>query len=699
MRGFFEPESVAVVGVSNSLDNLGWLISANLQTFGYRGTVYEVGPKGGSVFGRPIYRSLSDIPGPVDLAVFLTPAPVVPDLLEECGRLGIRRAVIESGGFQEFGEEGRKLSDRLLEVAARHGIRFIGPNCLGLFNCLTGLATAFGPLEPAVEVGGISVLAQSGGVMISILNALTSEGLGVAKLVSMGNKLDVDENDLLEYLIEDPDTQAISLYLEGVVDGRRLMRLARLTDKPILVLKSNRGAAARRIAASHTAALAIDDRVVDAAFRQVGIRRVAGLAELVHHLKALSLPPMRGSRVAVLSRSGGHAVIAADECELNGLELVELPQDFLDRAQRRLRANVIRLTNPMDLGDVFDLDVYRDLAEATLAMEQVDGMVFMHTYVSGPEGSGSEVFFRRLHELSVKADKPVAVHPDTSSEEVSRLKRVLPGPVFDDPSEAVQALALRRDFRRGVVPDGERPEGTAGRAVVEQVLARGRAAGRQLLLPEALAAAAAYGIPIPAGSMAMDEAQAVAIAGEVGFPVALKVVGPELLHKSDVGGIRLDLGDEAAVRVAYRELLTTVAGRAPGAAIDGVLVQSLASAGRDMIIGARRDPDFGHVVLVGLGGILVEVLGDVALRVAPFGPATAEAMLRELRGFPVLAGVRGEAPADLPALVGAIGAITRLVSDFPEIGEIDLNPVRVGAEGAGCMALDARMLLDLPPSD
>jgi len=698
MRGFFEPKSVAVVGVSNSLDNLGWLISANLQTFGYGGSVYEVGPKGGSLFGRPIYRSLTEIPDPVDLAVFLTPAPVVPDLLEECGRLGIRRAVIESGGFDEYGEEGRRLSVRLQEVAARHQIRFIGPNCLGVFNAHSGLATTFGPLEPAIRAGDISVLSQSGGVMISILNALTSEGLGVAKLVSMGNKLDVDENDLLEYLIEDPKSTVVCLYLEGISGGRRLMDLARRADKPILILKSNRGAAAGRIAASHTAALAADDRVVDAAFRQAGITRVASLGALVHHLKALALPPMRGNRVAVLSRSGGHAVIAADECERHGLELVRLPQAFLDQAQQRLRANVVRLTNPMDLGDLFDLDIYRDLAQATLAMDEVDGMVFMHTYVSGPEGSGSEVFFRRLHELSTQADKPVAAHPDTSAAEVSRLKQVLPGPIFDEPAAAVQALALLRDIRGKVEPDAGRPDGPADRARVEEILARCRAEGRHLLLPEALAVASAYGVPVAAGHPAADEGAAAAAAAEVGYPVALKVVGPDLSHKSDLGGVRLGLGTEAALREAYREMMATVAGRAPGASIQGVLVQPMAPEGLDLIVGARFDPDFGHVVLAGMGGIFVEVLGDAALRVAPFGSATAGAMLRELRAYRVLEGVRGQGPADVPALVELIGAVTRLVTDFPEIREIDLNPVRVLEAGEGCLALDARILLGLPPT-
>jgi acetyltransferase len=363
-----------------------------------------------------------------------------------------------------------------------------------------------------------------------------------------------------------------------------------------------------------------------------------------------------------------------------------------------LRANVVRLTNPMDLGDLFDLDVYRDLAEDTLAMDQVDGMVFMHTYVSGPEGSGSEVLFRRLHVLSEQAGKPVAVHPDTSAAEVSRLKTVLPGPVFDEPSEAVQALALRRDFRRSVAPDAGRPEGPADRARVAEILARCRAEGRHLLLPEALAVAAAYGVPVAAGVLATDEGEAAAAAAGVGFPVALKVVGPALSHKSDVGGVRLDLADERSVRQAYREMLSAVAGRAPGASILAMLVQPMAAGGRDLIIGARFDPDFGHVVLAGMGGIFVEVLGDASLRVAPFGSATAGAMLRELRAYGVLEGVRGRGPADVPALVELIGAVTRLVTDFPEIREIDLNPVRVMEAGEGCLALDARMLLGLPPS-
>jgi acyl-CoA synthetase (NDP forming) len=693
MRGFFEPETVAVVGVSTSPENLGRLISGNLQAFGFGGIVYEVGPKGGSIYGRRIYRSVADIPDHIDLAVLLTPAAAVPGILEECGRKGVRRVVIESGGFEEHGAEGVALSAQVGEVAARYGIRFIGPNCLGVVNRPHGLATPFGALDPSVAAGGISVVSQSGGVMMSILNTLTSEGLGVAKMASIGNKLDVDENDLLEYLLDDPDTRIICIYLEGISDGRRLMDLARRTDKPILVHKANIGAAAGRIASSHTAALSADDDVVDAALRQAGIARFRSTETLVHYLKALALPPMRGNRMAVLSRSGGHAVIAADECERNGFELARLPQEFLDGVQQRLRANVVNLTNPMDLGDLFDLEVYGDLAQATLAMPEVDGMVFLHTYVSGPEGPQSEELFRRLHALSQQADKPLAVYADTAAVEVTRLKRVLPGPIFDEPSDAVRALALLRDFGQGTAPSAERPEGRADASAVRDILERCRAERRDPLLQEAMAVAAAYGVPVVEGRLVSDEAGAVAAAAELGYPVVLKVVSPDVSHKSDFGGVQLHLRDEAGVRAAYAEMMAAVQAKAPGAAIQGALVQPMLRSGRDLIVGARLDPNFGQVVLVGMGGIFVEVLHDVAMRIAPFGRRTAEAMLGELRVYPILEGLRGQAASDLPALVEVIRSVTRLVVDFPEIVELDLNPVRVMAPGSGCLALDARMRL------
>ncbi|MCB2224968.1 MAG: acetate--CoA ligase family protein [Actinobacteria bacterium] len=690
---FFNPETIAVVGVSEKPGNLGRVISGNLQSFGFRGIVYEVGPNGGTLYGRRIYKAVSDIPDRVDLAVLLVPARVVPDAMAECGRKGIRHVVVETAGFSESGPEGAELEQRVAAIAAEHGIRFIGPNCIGLVNRHAGLSTAFVSLDAHLQPGGTSVVTQSGGVGISILNMLASEGGGLAKMVSVGNKVDVDENDVLEYLIDDPETEIITMYLEGIRDGKRLMDLARSTDKPILIHKSNIGEAARGIASSHTAALSADDAVVDAALRQAGIARFRDSETLVHYLKALALPPMRGNRVAVLSRSGGHAVIAADACELEGLELATLPQDFLDEAQTHLRANVISLTNPMDLGDLFDLDVYEKLASGTLAMDGVDGMVFMHTYMVGPDGDRSQRLFERLHEMSLELHKPVAVHADTVAGEVSRLKQVLPGPVFQEPSDAVRALALLRDYWKADVLPPERPDGPADAGAVRAILAACRAEGRDPLLQEAMAIAAAYGVPAAECRLAASEDEAVAAAEDLGLPVVLKVVSPEISHKSDFGGVQLNLRSEDGVRAAYREIMAEVGERAPEANLYGVVVQPMLRGGRDLIVGARLDPNFGHVVLVGMGGVFVEVFRDAAIRVAPFPRPAAEAMLRELKVWPVLKGVRGQEASDVDALVEVILAIARLVTDFPEIAELDLNPIRVMAAGHGCRALDARMSL------
>ena len=696
MRRFFEPETVAVIGVSTSETNLGKNISGNLQSFGFRGIVYEVGPRGGTIYGRRIYRAVADIPDHVDLAVVLTPARTVPDILEECGHKGIRRAVIETAGFGESSEEGRELGERVREVAAEHGIRFIGPNCIGLVNRHNGMATAFVPLDPSLKPGGISVVTQSGGVGISMINVLASEGAGLAKMASVGNKLDVDENDLLEYLIDDPETEIICMYLEGIRDGRRLMDLARGTDKPILIHKSNVGAAASGIASSHTAALSADDDVVDAALRQVGIARFRDTETLVHYLKALTLPPMCGDRVAVLSRSGGHAVIAADAVEMHGLSLAELPPDFLAEAQTHLRANVINLTNPMDLGDLFDLDVYGQLAEGTLRMDGVDGMVFMHTYMVGPEGERSKQLFERLHEMSLRVNKPVAVLADTVASEVSRLKQDLPGPVFAEPSDAVRALALLRDYHAFEVAAAERPDGPADAARVTEIVTRCREEGRDPLIQEAMEIVAAYGIDVVDGAVVHDEDEAAAAAGRFGFPAVLKVVSRDISHKSDFGGVQLNLRSEEGLRAAYREMMEGLAERSPGAHLEGALVQPMLRGGRDLIVGARLDDNFGHVVLVGMGGVFVEVLHDTALRVAPFARPVAERMLRQLRVYPILEGIRGQEAGDVERLVDAILSVSRLVTDFPEITELDLNPIRVMAAGAGCVALDARMTLAEP---
>jgi acetyltransferase len=693
MKRFFNPDTVAVIGVSQRPDNLGRQIAANLLTFEFKGIIYEVGPRGGSLFGSRIYRSVSDIPDHVDLAVILTPAPTVPEIMAECGRKGIRRVVIESAGFGEYGDEGRRLEERIAEIAEEHGIRFIGPNCIGLINHHNGLALPFVGLDPDMRKGGISIITQSGGVGISILNVLTSEGLGLAKFASIGNKLDVDENDLLAYYIEDPETEIICIYLEGIRDGRRLIELARRATKPILLHKSNIGAAASRIASSHTAALSADDAVVDAALVQAGIARFRDPETLVHYLKALPMPPLRGNRLAVLSRSGGHAVIAADECDLTGFQLAEFPGGFLQEVQAHTRAKVIRLTNPVDLGDLFDLEFYATLAERAIAMDGVDGMVFLHTYIAGSEGEKSLQLFKRLHELAGKYNKPLAIHAATEESELSRLKHKLDCPIFAEPSDAVRSLALLRDFRHGVVRSQRRPDGRTDADAVRSIFDRCKGDGRDPLIQEAMDVLRAYGVPVLAQRLVHDEESAVEAARNLGYPVVMKVVSRDVSHKTDFGGVQLNLRNDEGVRLAYRDMMASIERKAPGARIEGALIQPMVRGGHDLIVGARLDASFGHVVLAGMGGIFVEVFRDTAIRVAPFERDTAEAMLRELKIYPILKGVRGQEPADTETLTEVVLAVVRLITDFPEIVEMDINPIRVLDRKRGCFALDARICI------
>ncbi len=686
MDTFFNPHSVAVVGVSEDASNLGRRIAQNLQEFDYDGIVYLVGPKGGTAYGRRIYKSVADIPDQIDLAVLLIPARHIPEVLAECGQKGIHRAVIESAGFSELGPEGVELEEQVVRVAEKYGIRFIGPNCIGTINLQNGLITSFASLKKVFSHGNISIISQSGGVGLDYLNVLASENLGLAKFASIGNKLNVDECDLLEYLIEDEQTGIIIMYLESIPDGRRLMRVARRTSRPILLHKSNVGRLAREIAQSHTASLSGDDAVVSAALKQVGIARFADTDTLVNCLKVLHLPPMQGNRVGVLSRSGGHAVIAADACEQAGFVLNSFPEPFLREIEKHLRAKVIRLTNPLDLGDLFDFNVYTRIADETLKLPDVDGVIFLHEYMSGVERDGSRAFLSKLEELSYAHKKPVATSVITDGEEMSALRRTLPHPVFTAPEDAVFALAMHRDFQHDARPEPVLSEVPVDIARIEKILAACRSGARSPLLDEGLEILQAAGIRVPESAVVETADQAVAAAGEYRRPVALKLVSQKASHKTDVGGVRLGLSEPEEVRRAF-EALSTVD---PGAR---VLVQPMVEGGLEMILGARRDPSFGTVVLVGLGGIFVEVLKDVSMRVVPFHSDQLDEMIRDLSAYPLLAGTRGQPARDIPTIRDGLLALARLMEGFDQIQELDVNPLMVLPGGRGAFAVDARLVL------
>jgi acyl-CoA synthetase (NDP forming) len=697
MREFFYPQSIAVLGVSSKPTNLGRNIVANLIEYGFDGIVYAVGPRGGTIETRRIYRSVGDIPDHVDLAVILTPAKTVPAILEECGQKGIRWAIIETAGFREYGDEGKQLEEQIAQVAKEYRIRFVGPNCIGAINMENGFCVPFPRLKKFVKRGGVSIITQSGGVGMSALNFMTNEGLGLNKFVSVGNMLDVDAEDMLEYLVGDEGTDLIFIYLESIGDGRRMMDIARKSTKPILAFKANIGKLGQNIALSHTASLTSDDKVVDAAFRQAGIIRIQDATSFGNNLKVLELPPMKGQNLAIISRSGGHAVMAADACELSGFELAHFPESFLRQIENHFRASVIKLTNPLDLGDLFNLDLYAQIIEQTLHLDNVDGVVFLHTSLSEAENQASRVLLDHIIELVNKYDKPVAYYISTAAQEVSFLKQNYSFPIFTQVVETIRALEMSHNYfrqiehihNRGNIPTF-RVDQESSRLLIDQAESQ----ARDLLLSEALDVLKFYGIPTISSVSAKTVSEARAAAEVMGYPVAIKVIAEQISHKSDVGGVQLNLRNSPAVAEAFEDMMKRIHNAYPDARVDGVLVQPMVTGGRELIIGGRQDPQFGPVVLVGLGGIFVEIFEEVVVRVAPISHREALEMIESLRGAQILKGARGHMQSDIESVAEALLRLSQLLCDFPEIKELDINPLRVFHENDGCRALDARIILE-----
>jgi len=698
MRGFFHPSSVAVIGVSTRWFNLGKEIARNLIEFNYDGVIHLVGHEPGIILGRRIHASIDEIAEPIDLAIILTPARTVPGLLERCGRKGIRRVIIETGGFGEFGEEGKRLSDELRRIALTYDIRFIGPNCIGLYNASNGLATPFMPMKNVFRRGGVGIIAQSGGVNLSLLFMLDSEQIGLSAFTTIGNKLNVDENDLLEYFIEDPDTTMICVYLESIADGRRLAEIARKSTKPIVVHKANVAPLSRLIAASHTEALANDDQVVDAALRQAGAVRFRDMQSYLDFVKVLQLPRMKGKRLAIVSRSGGHAVMGADAAHTYGFSLPPFRQEFLDEIRKHLRADVIKLINPLDLGDLFDFEVYIRIVEDTLQQETIDGVVFLHTYSSGTEGAASRRLLQSVAALCKKYDKPVAMCVSTEHMEMSRLHKEFDFPIFLSPERAVEALdrAIKYEQHQAAIaadPGIAEPQPSPDNAAIAELVQRCRKESRSPLLHEALEIIRALGLTVPEYAVIRSEDRFEQELGVIEGPFAIKVISAGVSHKSDKDGVALNLRDKAAARDAAAEMMKTFREEVDPD-LHGVLVQQMAARipGRyELIIGGKRDPQFGPVVLVGYGGIFVEVFGKTSLRMAPVSLREVEEMIDEMPGSEILRGLRGRPAIDREALKDAILRVAHLMVRFPEIDQIDVNPIICSS--AGAVAVDARVFL------
>ena len=688
MDQLFYPKSVVVIGVSESPDNLARTIVENLLEFQYQGKIHLLGKKEGILFGRKIYTSLDDLNDKIDVAVILTPAPTVPGLLEACGKKKIRWVILETGGFSEYSREGAQLEKEVLGIARKWPIRLVGPNGIGIVNTENGFVVPFVGMKrgrPARE-GKVSILAQSGGVSFTYFNLLSSAHVGISKMVSMGNKLDLDEIDYLRYLARDPQTEIIGLYLESIGKGRALMEAAQTTSKPIVLHKANIGESSRQIAKLHTAALANDDQIVETALKQANIIRTKDFRSFVNAVNVLSLPAMKGDRLVVLSRSGGIAIMAADSAEMHGFRLHPFKEEFQRQIHSYFRAKVIRPTNPLDLGDLFDFDLYIKILEKVLQIEAVDGILFQHGAI-GEEMEPSRKLILTVKELSFRYQKPIALCYLTEEEELAFVKRTIDYPIFAEPSDALSALAISRDYYiRKNLARKKPPFHRVNRTKVRHLLRKAEIEKRDPLLPEAFEVLRAYGIPVAGYELIHDKKELVSAIEKMGKPVALKVISPEVSHKSDRGGVLLNIGDPSEAGKAFEKIK-----KAGGKTFSGVLVQKMIPEGMEVILGAKRDPSFGPVVLFGLGGIYVEILKESSIRVAPINRLEAEEMILEVKASAILKGARGKNPLDIKALVESLLRLSQLMIDFPEIEGIDINPVIVQEKGA--VAVDARIAL------
>ncbi|MBN1825397.1 MAG: acetate--CoA ligase family protein [Candidatus Eisenbacteria bacterium] len=695
LDGLFRPKSVAIIGASSKPGKIGYAVVKNLIDAKYEGRIYPINPKADEILGIKVYPSLADVPGEVDAAAITVPAVMVPQAVEDCGKKGVKGLIIIASGFSEVGE--RDLENRLVEIARSYGMRILGPNIVGTLSNSDKLNASFAPFLPLP--GKASLVSQSGALLIAIDAATFTRRVGFDKLISIGNMSDVNFADAVEWLSHDENTGCITLYIEGFKDGRRFIEVARKSEKPIVALKagdSEHGAAA---AASHTGSLAGAAKVYGAAFDQAGVVTARHLDNLFDLSLAFSMqPPMKGDNLLIITNGGGVGVLATDAAERFGLPLKFAPEE----AQKELKKHMPEFgsaKNPVDLTGMAGLDWYEDSVRYAIAHPWVNGLVVLYceTAITDPLEIAKGI--KKAIDASGVKDKPVTVSFVGGEESAKAMRWLLEQgvPAYGAPDIAVDAMAALNRYTKmhakkreevPVVESGKRDEAL-------KIIAGARADGRGVLTEvEAKTVFDLYGLPITQTRLAKNEDEAAKTAAAIGFPIVMKIVSPDILHKSDAGGVKVGIEDEAGIREAYRTILSNAKAYKADADIHGVVIQEMAPHGTEVILGSVNDPTFGPTMMFGLGGIFVEVLKDVTFRVTPVSRTEATNMIGEIRGAPILAGARGEAPRDRAALADTICRYSNMVLDLAdEISESDANPVLVYEEGNGLKVVDARIIL------
>ncbi len=687
----FKPKSIAIVGASRDERAIGHQCVKNLIESEYKGKIYPVNPKANEIKGLKCYHSISDIPDEVDLALIVVPAKYVPAVAEECGKKGVKGLVIIASGFSEIGR--KDLEDQVVQIAKKYGMRILGPNVVGVLNNPLKANASFAPYLP--YPGKAALISQSGALLIAMDARTWSDKVGISDMISIGNMADLNFGDLIEYFNEDPDTNVISLYMEGVKDGRKFLDRAKNSKKPIIALKagiSQRGAAA---AASHTGSLAGSTKIYDAAFKQGHVVHAENLDALFDESMALALqPPMKGDNLLIITNGGGVGVLATDAAEKYEIPIKDAPDD-LKLLMKKHMPEFGNPKNPVDLTGMADRAEYEGALKDALKHEWVDGIVVLYCETSFTDPQNVvEGIHKVIKESGV--NKPVVVNLTGGERSVKAGQWLIENgiPYYKSPDAAVRAISSLRTYGKYLEKKvSEFKPYEVNRERAEAIIKGTLGSGRTVLTePEAKEVFAAYGLPVPAGKLAKSEEEAVKIAQAMEYPLVMKIVSPQIIHKSDAGGVKVNLKNEKEVHQAYRDIIENAKHYDPHAEIYGVYVQHMEPPGTETIIGSTYDKQFGPTVMFGLGGVFVEILKDVTFRIAPFSEDEAMNMIKEIKGYKILRGARGEKPRDIKAIAEAISRLSQLVWDFRDtIKEVDANPVI--AYEKGIKIVDARIIL------
>ena len=696
LESFFNPQSIAIVGASRQKSKVGYEILANIVKAGYKGGIFPVNPNTDTIEGLKCYPDLESIADTPDLVIIIVPAKIVPPVMQQCAKVGVKAVIIITAGFREVGEEGRALEKQVVQIAKQAGIRVIGPNCLGLIVPANKLNASFGGDLPAP--GAIAYLSQSGALLAAILDTANAAGIGFSKLVSIGNKADIDELDIIKALAADKDTKVIAGYLESIADGDEFVRQAERIShtKPIILIKSGGTQAGAKAASSHTGSLAGSETAYESAFERAGIIRCESIRQQFDYAQAFANQPLPGGPgVAVITNAGGPGIMAADAIEREGLSFARLAGETEGKLASRLPA-AANWHNPIDiLGDAL-ADRYEFALDVVLDDPNVDVVLVLLTPQAMTEPARTaEVIVKTARS---KRKKPVLacflgaakVHEGI---EILRRGKI---PPYDTTQGAVSTIKVMVDYVRWrsrpkrvvkLFPVNRRKvENIVERHLRQGILDIGEAESKEIL--------EAYGFVTPKGSLATTADQAANIAQQIGYPVVLKIWSPDILHKSDVGGVKVGLASEQEVRDAFDLMIYRIPKKLPDAHILGVLVQEMCRKGKEVILGMHRDPHFGPLMMFGMGGIMVEVLKDVSFYLAPLTAEEAKQMLVSTKTYRILQGVRGDEGVDVDKIAEGLQRLSQLVTEFPQIREMDINPYVVGREGTTPIAVDARISLE-----